>query len=71
MKPDTEAELEFDETTCAAISESKSKIGKRFKDVEKLVNDLQQFVENNSITEPNFTFNREECYAKTYYKSTN
>ena len=41
IEPNTE-ELEFNETTCAAISESKSKIGKRFKDVESLIFDLQQ-----------------------------
>jgi len=42
VEPNTEAELEFNETTCAAISESKTKIGKRFKDVESLIFDLQQ-----------------------------
>jgi hypothetical protein len=42
VEPITEVELEFNETTNAAISESKSKIGKRFKDVESLIFDLQQ-----------------------------
>ena len=42
VEPNTEVELEFNETTNAAISESKSKIGKRFKDVESLIFDLQQ-----------------------------
>jgi hypothetical protein len=40
VEPNTE--LEFNETTCAAISESKLKNGKRFKDVESLIFDLQQ-----------------------------
>jgi len=39
VEPDTE--LEFNETTNAAISESKLKVGKRFKDVESLILDLQ------------------------------
>ena len=34
------------------------------KEREKLVKDFLQFAENNSITESNFTFNREECYAR-------
>ena len=42
VEPNTEVELEFNETTYSAISESKSKIGKRFKDVESLIFDLQQ-----------------------------
>ena len=40
MQLNTEVELEFNETTMAAISESKSKIGKRFKDVESLIKNL-------------------------------
>jgi len=40
VEPNTEVELEFNETTMAAISESKSKIGKRFKDVESLIKNL-------------------------------
>jgi len=34
------------------------------KEREKLVKDFFQFAENNSIAEPNFTFNREECYVR-------
>ena len=34
------------------------------KEREKLVKEFFQFADNNSITEPNFTFNREECYAR-------
>ena len=34
------------------------------KEREKLVKDFFQFAENNSIATSNFTFNREECYAR-------
>jgi hypothetical protein len=34
------------------------------KEREQLAKDFLQFAENNSISEPNFTFNREECYAR-------
>ena len=34
------------------------------KERRKLVTDFLQFAENNSITASNFTFNREECYAR-------
>jgi len=42
VEPTSEVKLEFSETTNAAISESKLKNGKRFKDVESLIFDLQQ-----------------------------
>ena len=42
VEPTSEIELEFNETTNAAISESRLKVGKRFKDVESLIFDLQQ-----------------------------
>ena len=42
VEPNPEVELKFNETTEAAISESKLKNGKRFKDVESLIFDLQQ-----------------------------
>jgi len=31
---------------------------------QKLVKDFLLFADNNSITVPNFTFNREECYVR-------
>ena len=42
VEPCAAIELEFHETTRDAISESKLKTGKRFKDVESLILDLQQ-----------------------------
>jgi len=41
VEPYMEIELEFCEITHAAISESKTKTGKRFKDVENLIIELQ------------------------------
>jgi len=34
---------------------------------EKLVNDFLQFAEANSITDPNFKFNREDCYDRQIF----
>jgi hypothetical protein len=34
------------------------------KERERLAKDFLLFAENNSISDPNFTFNREECYAR-------
>jgi len=58
---------EKNETIIVSIGENLRKI-KRFaidpQEREKLVNDFLQFAEINSIADPNFKFNREECYDR-------
>jgi hypothetical protein len=46
------------------ISDYKEKFEIYKKERAKLVKDFLLFAENNSIATSNFTFNREECYAR-------
>ena len=46
------------------ISDNKDKSVIYNEERKKLAKDFLQFAENNSITAPNFTFNREECYVR-------
>ena len=61
---------EKDENVIVIMEENLRKI-KHFttniRERKKLANDFFRFVETNSITEPNFKFNREECYDREMF----
>jgi len=61
---------ENDENIIVFLWESFSKMKHTAIDTEereKLVNDFFQFVDENSIIDPNFKFNREECYDRQIF----
>ena len=58
---------ENDESIIVSFEENLHKIKRsavNIKERKKLINDFFQFVDNNSITDLNFKFNREECYDR-------
>ena len=61
---------EKDENIIISIGKNLRKIKRSAIDVsqrKKLINEFLQFAEINSITDPNFKFNREDCYDRQIF----